>query len=37
MATAVDYFVPIGYEDEAGFHYGEMPVPNSSMSLGQHR
>jgi hypothetical protein len=33
--AAINYLVPIGYEDETGFHYGEMPVPNSTMSLGE--
>jgi hypothetical protein len=23
--TAINYLVPIGYEDETGFHYGGMP------------
>jgi len=34
--TAINYLVPIGYEDETGFHYGEMPVSNTAMSLGEH-
>ena len=33
--AAVNYLVPIGYEDETGFHYGEMPASNAPMSLGQ--
>jgi len=32
---AINYFVPIGYEDETGFHYGEMPASNSAMRLGE--
>jgi hypothetical protein len=24
------YHVPVGYEDEAGFHYGIKPAPNGS-------
>ncbi|MGP8199174.1 MAG: hypothetical protein ACLQU4_06700, partial [Limisphaerales bacterium] len=31
--AAIDYLVPIGYEDETGFHYGEMPTSNTAMSL----
>jgi hypothetical protein len=26
--AATDFMVPIGYEDETGFHYGEMPASN---------
>jgi hypothetical protein len=33
--TVIDYLVPIGYEDETGFHYGEMAVSNAAMSLGE--
>jgi hypothetical protein len=32
--TALDHFVPIGYEDESGFHYGEMPVANAAQTRG---
>jgi hypothetical protein len=32
--TALDYFVPLGYEDESGFHYGEMPAPSITGSRG---
>ena len=28
--AAVNYLVPIGYEDETGFHYGGMPVSNTA-------
>ncbi|MGD0812052.1 MAG: hypothetical protein ABSA83_00460 [Verrucomicrobiota bacterium] len=31
--AAINYFVPVGYEDETGFHYGEMPAPAAEMSL----
>jgi hypothetical protein len=31
--AAINYLVPIGYEDETGFHYGEMPEPAAAMSL----
>jgi hypothetical protein len=24
--AVINYFVPIGYEDEGGFHYGERPM-----------
>ncbi|MBE0543763.1 MAG: hypothetical protein IH623_20655 [Verrucomicrobia bacterium] len=24
--AAIDYVVPVGYEDETGFHYGEVPA-----------
>jgi hypothetical protein len=24
--AVIDYLVPIGYEDETGFHFGEMPA-----------
>jgi hypothetical protein len=33
--TAIDYLVPLGYEDETGFHYGEKPASNAAMSLGE--
>ncbi len=28
--AAVDFLVPIGYEDETGFHYGESPARDST-------
>jgi hypothetical protein len=31
--TALDFFVPIGYEDESGFHYGTMPSSTAAISL----
>ncbi len=33
--AVMNYLVPIGYEDEAGFHYGEMPPSNTSIRLGE--
>jgi hypothetical protein len=33
--AAVNFLVPIGYEDESGFHHGEMSAPNSAISLGE--
>jgi hypothetical protein len=33
---AIDYIVPIGYEDETGFHYGEMPVLEAGLRLAEH-
>jgi hypothetical protein len=33
--TTINYLVPIGYEDETGFHYGEMPVPAAATSPGE--
>jgi hypothetical protein len=33
--AAVNYLVPIGYEDESGFHYGKIPASNAATSLGQ--
>jgi len=32
--AAINYLMPIGYEDETGYHYGEMPVSNTATSLG---
>ena len=29
--AAINFLVPIGYEDETGFHYGEMPGPSESL------
>jgi hypothetical protein len=31
--TALDFFVPIGYEDESGFHYGTMASSTAAISL----
>lgn len=28
----VNFFVPIGYEDEWGFHYGRMPAPSGNLN-----
>jgi hypothetical protein len=33
---AVDYLMPIGYQDETGFHYGEMPASNTAMNSGEN-
>ena len=33
--AAISYLAPFGYEDEAGFHYGEMPESNITTSLGE--
>ena len=33
--TAINYLVPIGYQDETGFHYGQTPPSNAAMSLDE--
>ena len=30
--AVINHLAPIGYEDETGFHYGEMPASNTSAS-----
>ena len=32
---AVNYLVPVGYKDEAGFHYGEPPIAGGGSRLDQ--
>jgi hypothetical protein len=34
---AFNFLAPFGYEDEAGFHYGEMPRPHDSQQSTQIR
>jgi hypothetical protein len=34
--AAVNYLVPIGYEDEAGFHYGAKPKSDTSASRDEN-
>jgi hypothetical protein len=31
--AAINFLVPIGYEDETGFHYGESPARNGHSEL----
>jgi hypothetical protein len=33
--AAINFFVPIGYEDETGFHYGKMPSSKTARSRGE--
>lgn len=28
--ATMNYLVPMGYEDETGFHYGELPARNEA-------
>ena len=34
---AVDYLAPIGYEDDSGFHYGEMSASTIAMNSSNSR
>jgi hypothetical protein len=33
--AAINFFVPIGYEDETGFHYGQKPASKTASRLGE--
>jgi hypothetical protein len=33
--AAINHHVPIGYQDETGFHYGQMPVPDTAAKPGK--
>jgi hypothetical protein len=35
LHTAINRLVPIGYQDDTGFHYSEMSVSNAATSLGE--
>jgi len=31
--AVVNFIVPIGYEDQSGFHYGEQPISHDSVHM----
>jgi hypothetical protein len=33
--AVINYLVPIGYQDETGFHYGEGPVPGNATGFDE--